>query len=80
MKKLKAFYRAWNQEQNKRNKIKDREIKVNGLMKILFSTEDANETVLILEAFKKKAESKLAEIAIDSEIVKENINEYFKNK
>ena len=80
MKKLKAFYRAWNQDQIKRNKVKEREIKVAGMMKILFSTEDTNETVLILEAFKKKAESKLAEIAIDSEIVKENINEYFKNK
>ena len=79
MKKLKAFYKAWNIEQNKRNKIKEREIKVHGLMKILFSVE-TNESIEILKAFNKQAESRLAEISIDSAIITENVNEYFKTK
>ena len=80
MRKLKAFYRAWNIEQNKRNKIKERQLKVNGLKKILFSGDDTNESVLILKQFNKEAESKLAKIGLDSGIVTENINEYFKTK
>ena len=80
MKKLIEFYKAYNKELKRKEKQKEKELKVNGLMKILFSIEDSNESIEVLKEFNKKAEKKLSEIAIDSAILHENINEYFKTK
>lgn len=79
MKKLIIFWRAYNRDAKRKEKLKEREIKVHGLMKILFSVE-TNESIEILKAFNKQAESRLAEISIDSAIITENVNEYFKTK
>ena len=80
MKKLLIFWRAYNRDAKRKEKLKEREIKVNGLMKILFSVENTNESIEILKAFTKEAENRLAEISIDSAIITENVNEYFKTK
>lgn len=80
MKKLIEFYKAYNKEAKRKEKQKDIEIKVNGLLKILFSAENTNDSVEILKEFNRKAECQLAEISINSAIVTENVNEYFKNK
>ena len=80
MKKLLIFWKAYNRDAKRKEKLKEREIKIHGLMKILFSVENTNESIEILKAFNKEAETKLAKIALDSGIVTENVNEYFKNK
>jgi hypothetical protein len=80
IKKIKAAYIQWNDEQNEKQIKKDNLLQLNALMKLVFKDKKTFEAINLMEQFKVKFDQEIAKRGIESAIENNDCEEYLSNK